>query len=74
MPISLVPVGEQIPAAVVAETPSMATVETPPPKRGRGRPKGSLNKPKVVNLSHHQTEQKKRSQTNRSQTSRRRQK
>ena len=41
MTIQLIPAGD-----VVETDPSMPTV-----KRGRGRPKGSLNKPKVVNLA-----------------------
>ena len=45
MPIDIIPVGAVIEEA---EPLAAATEDVPPAKRGRGRPKGSLNKPKVL--------------------------
>ena len=53
MAIQLIPAGQEVPAA---EDPVEIIEE--PLKRGRGRPKGSLNKPKVEEIKEEPEEKK----------------
>ena len=45
--IQLIPAAQEIPVAT-EQIPAATTEETPPTRKGRGRPPGAKNKPKAV--------------------------